>query len=315
MRDIAILLNPSAGRGRAGRKIRLLENRLRDYGLNYDILESESPEHLERLSAERSRADEIIVGAGGDGTFNVIVNELMRINRDAIFGMINLGTRGDIAREYGTDTIEKACEAIKERVYRRTDVAALKYDGKGPLYFLGTASLGLEDFIDKRISQLLDRHPFMNKYVGLRFIELVLGIAYSKSALKSGEIPVRVKIEHDTGTFDDKIVLAVVNNTRYFDNGKIPSPEASPYDGKIDCCVVGDVPFFVLLNDYRLFSQANHTNRTEISIIQSSKFKIAAPNGIGIQVDGETLGRYKDISLSVRPQALRVLVHPQYVRG
>ena len=75
------------------------------------------------------------------------------------------------------------------------------------------------------------------------------------------------------------------------------------------------MPFITLVNDYRLLAQGRHTNRPEVNIMQSTRFKFTAPNGIGIQVDGELIGEYQNISVSVAQRKLRVLVHPQYVRG
>lgn len=128
MSRIVVLLNPFAGREKASREIPRLESELRRHSINYDLLVPQSEDHLKAIAAERSQDGELILGAGGDGTFNAIVNEMVKTSSNAIFGMINLGTRGDIAREFGTGTLEEACQAIKAGVYRLTDVAVLNYD-------------------------------------------------------------------------------------------------------------------------------------------------------------------------------------------
>ncbi|MBI2660241.1 hypothetical protein HYX07_03710 [Candidatus Woesearchaeota archaeon] len=313
MRKVIVLANPFAGGGRASREIPVLESRLVRYDIkNYEFFIPESEANLNALVAAQPRDGRLIIGAGGDGTFNLIANELLKNESRAVLGMVNLGTRGDVAKEFGTGTIDEACQAINVGMHTLTDVAALKYDGKGPLHFLGSVSLGFENYVDRELIKFADRFPFMKRYIGLRPVELALGIFYFRKAVKGGEVPVHVKIEHDDGFLEVRTVVAIVNNARYFDGGKIPSPDASPYDGKIDCCLVESVPIPVFLNDYRLLASGRHTSRPEVHIMQSGKLKIDAPDGIGVQVDGEILGKYNELDFSVKPKALRVLVHPNY---
>lgn len=175
---------------------------------------------------------------------------------------------------------------------------------------MGAASLGFENYVDREINKLLERFPSMKKYIGLRLVEIALGIFYVRKAIKNGEVPVQVRVEHDSGSLEVRTAIAIVNNARYFDNGKIPSPDATPYDGKIDCCLVEHVYLPTLLNNYRSLAKGYHINRPEVNILQSSKFRIKAPNGIEVQVDGEILGKHNNVSFSVKPKALKVLVHP-----
>ena len=309
--NIAILLNPAAGRGEAKRKRQLLENSLKYYGLEYNIFESRNPNHLARLTAEKSKVYEVIVGAGGDGTFDIIINELIKQGNGNIFGMIGLGSQNDIVREFGVDSLEKACLAVKKRETTQVDLGILTADNLGPVYFLGTASLGLGVTVNKYVENLAKKHPHLTRLEFLNPILGLLGIYYSFSANKV-PIPLMLKYE-GTLPISDNFSLIVFNNTSFYAGGKRLGISASPYDGLLDCCYITSESFSRFLKVYFLYLQGKHTQEKDVKLIRKSEFKIIPKEGIEIQTDGEIRGTYKQINLSVQPRAMKVIVHPNYV--
>ena len=63
---IAILLNPSAGRGRALRHRARLERCLEDQNVPYDLIVTASEEDLRKKTRTLIRERETIAGAGGE---------------------------------------------------------------------------------------------------------------------------------------------------------------------------------------------------------------------------------------------------------
>lgn len=313
MDKIAILLNPSAGRGKAKKNRRILENSLRYYGLDYDISESKSPSHLVRLATEKSKVYEVIIGAGGDGTFDIIINELIKQSRGNIFGMISLGSQNDIVREFGVDSLEKACSAIKGGETRQVDLGVLTADGSEPLYFLGSASLGLGTTVNKYVENLVRKHPILTRF---EFTDSILGVLGIYNAFSAKEVPIPLTLKYgNKPSFTNNFSLVVFTNTGFYAGGIKPNLDATPYDGLLDCCCVTGDSFFRFLNIYGLTIRSQHIAEKDVKLIKASEFKILSERGVEIQADGEVRGPYKQITLYVQPRALRLIVHPNYVEG
>lgn len=315
MKNIAVLLNPFAGRGRALREKERLEALLKRYEINYDIdiFDSQDEEHLRNLAREKSRQYPIIVGAGGDGTFDIIINELIRQGHGNTFGMVPFGSWNDIAREFGVDSLENAVFAIKERKTRDVDLGILTADATEPLYFLGTASLGLGITVNKRVEDFMRKYPMLAK---LKFVDTAFGVLAVYDSFASKEVPIQLTLEYDGVSNTNNFSLVVFNNTSFYAGGIRPSPDAKPDDGLLDFfCIIGGSYYRILYIYSLIYKGKKYTGQKDIILRQVPEFKIISERGIEIQTDGEVKGPYKEIILSARPRALKVIVHPNYVRG
>ena len=105
---VAILFNPSAGKGIARRCKSRVEELLQRDDIPYDLFVTKSEKDLVRLTGEKCKEYQVLVGAGGDSTFNIMINEIFRRSADVTFGMIGLGSSNDIMKEFGIDSLEKA---------------------------------------------------------------------------------------------------------------------------------------------------------------------------------------------------------------
>ncbi len=306
MADIAILLNPNACNGKAGNRKTELENTLKKYEIDYQLLISESESHLRSLVSQ-TKDCHTIVGAGGDGTFNIIVNELMKHGYKTRFAMLPLGLQNDIAREFGVDSLEEACYAIMS--LRRTtqiDLGVVTADKQDPVYFLGTASLGLGVTVNKYVSEFRKRHP----RAGVNFFDGLLG-CYNSFSTKS--VPLKLTVSYGNTIIPSKFSLIVFNNTSFYAGGIKPSKGAKPDDGLLDCCLIESDKFSkYLLYIYPLAYFGQLRRARGVRLMQSNSLRIRAENTFEIQTDGEIIGPYRDINISVKPKALSVIVSSNY---
>ncbi|MBL8966396.1 MAG: acylglycerol kinase family protein, partial [Spirochaetaceae bacterium] len=73
-----IILNPTAGKGKAGERTAEIRTRLAASGLDFDIAETKGVWHAAELARDAGREGYgAVVAAGGDGTVNEVVNGLM----------------------------------------------------------------------------------------------------------------------------------------------------------------------------------------------------------------------------------------------
>lgn len=302
---IAILLNPSAGRGKVLREKERLEDCLKANGAVYNLSISKSEGDLIELAAKAVGDYQTIICVGGDTTFNLIANEILKAGKNNIFGMVGLGSSNEIVREFGLDTLESACSAIKEQQTKDMDVGCLTYDKRTDLlYFLGTASLGLGVTVNKYVEEFIRKHPYLSRSP---FIDGILG-AYN--SFSTGKIPRRVRLEYNDESREIDFSLLVFNNTSYYAGNLKPSPSADPFDGLLNACIINVRSFIDGLRIYFDALRQKHITRENVTLLESKEFKLYS-NGIEIQTDGKVRGPYKNIRLSIQQSALRVIVNPK----
>ena len=100
---ISIVLNPWAGRGKAGQRRGALQQALDAAGLEYEMLLTNARGHATELARDAvRRGSQTVVAIGGDGTLNETVNGLVQGNqetgRNAAFAVIPLGTGSDFVK-------------------------------------------------------------------------------------------------------------------------------------------------------------------------------------------------------------------------
>lgn len=95
----AFLYNPHSGKGKIGRKIGEIEQRLRSLFGEVVVFRAESAEEMTALAYRWARRCEVLVFAGGDGTFHAVLNGA--IGARVTLGFIPAGTSNDAAGNLG----------------------------------------------------------------------------------------------------------------------------------------------------------------------------------------------------------------------
>ena len=303
---LSILFNPSAGMGKSLRKKEELEERLRQCGIPYDLTMTRSAENLRELTRVHAQRYGAVVGAGGDSTFHLIVNEIMATGADVNFGMIAVGSSNDIAREFGVDSLDKACQALKKRRTTKIDLGGI-FDGEKQIRcFLGQANIGVGVFVNQYVSQLAQRKPKSAER------QTLAGIRGIIRAYRDKKIPLPLAVEFDSSRVEGEYVAAVVSNVRYWATGKIINPDARPDDGKLDACLIRTCSFLRLARISSLANTGRHGKAREVDILQSGCFEISSLTPFVIQTDGEILGGsdrspFRKATFRILPRALNII--------
>src|SRR5215204_2972903 len=126
-RTLCLIVNPSAGRGRAARLLPRVEQALRARGLARAAL----------------AAGEVAAAMGGDGLLGAIAGELR--GTDGVLGVLPGGRGNDFARKLGIGPdAERACDVLAAGRERAIDVA--EADGRT---YLGIASAGFDSDVQE----------------------------------------------------------------------------------------------------------------------------------------------------------------------
>src|SRR5919107_2877054 len=142
-RDLCLIVNPTAGAGRAAKLLPAVEAELRGMGLRFRVERTSSMEHARECARAAVAEGEVAAAMGGDGLTGAVAGEL----RDGAGVLVVLpGGRGnDFARKLGIphDPVA-ACELLVDGAERRIDLALA-----GERAFLGILSAGIDSDVNR----------------------------------------------------------------------------------------------------------------------------------------------------------------------
>ncbi|MGB5217312.1 MAG: diacylglycerol kinase family protein [Smithella sp.] len=226
-----IIANPVSGKRSLDEKQKILNEVA---GILKDAtiagLDTKSPEEFSRCAQELSRKVKILLVAGGDGTFSLVMNS---VSRDVPLGFLPFGS-GDVLRH--TFNLPRCPKENARSILTAKEhfIDAICCDGKTKALF---ASIGIEGSI------LLER----NKYL----INDLLGFtAYGLSTLKvlfDGYINADLRILMDGQEVTTSSSLtAVITKLPYYGYGFKVVPQARYDDGYLHLLILDSGPFGAL---------------------------------------------------------------------
>jgi len=302
-----ILFNPSAGKGKALKRKKELEACLQRFGISHDLVITQSEGELRALVREKAGTYRRIIGAGGDSTFNIIVNEILKTGADVDFGMIGIGSSNDITKEFGLHTLESACRAIQQGHTRKIDLGSIVGNGIVLSYFLGQANIGLGVSVNRYVEELSKQGR------GRARSQMLAGIAGVIKTHRSGKIPVSLLIETDAGPIAGMFHVALFSNIRFWTTGLNMCPAALPDDGLLDGCLIRQCSLGRLGKIAFQARKGRHIRVEGVETLQSKEFTVSADDDFHIQTDGEILGGYshptgfRKVSFKTIPKVLNLI--------
>ncbi|HET6728483.1 MAG TPA: diacylglycerol kinase [Jiangellaceae bacterium] len=288
-RQIALLVNPTSGRGRGARIGREVAARLRGAGLavremaGRDIRESQD---LAREAVEQG-TDALVV-VGGDGMVHLGLQAVG--GTEVPFGIAPAGTGNDFARAVGVpigDPIA-AADIVVAATERRIDLGRT-----GSQWFGGVVAAGFDARVNDRANRMTWPRGRMRYNVAM-LIEL--GVFR----------PVPYVLELDGNTWATSAMLVVAGNIPSYGGGMRVTPDAVIDDGLLDVMVVKPLSKARFLTVFPRVYSGSHVNLPFVEIRRAKQVRIDAP-GITAYADGERLGPLPQTFEAV-PSALRIMV-------
>ncbi len=287
---LKLIYNPTAGRGRARRHVREVEEYLRANGARVDCEPSTGPDDLVRIAAESSRAgyDRVVI-AGGDGTLNLAVREFDLTK--GTLALIPTGSGDDFAKVTGIPRgIRAACDTVLNGRVREFDVALANN-----LRYLGVAGLGF----DSEVAEFANRN--------VKFLRGSAVYLYAIFRVLPRFTPRAVHIRTENGSRDEHIMFAAVGNTRQYGGGIRITPDAQPDDGLLDLCIVHSTTRTQLLKTLPKAYTGAHVRSPFVETGRGREFHFESETSMAVYADGEPLTR-TPVSFGLASSRLRVIV-------
>jgi diacylglycerol kinase (ATP) len=304
---VVILFNPAAASGKALKKKGRLESVLKKWQVPFDLVVTASEEDLKARTRECAGRCRFLAGAGGDSTFQIIAEELVRSGADVSLGLIALGSSNDIAREFDLLGLESACRALKRGRTRQIDMGLVEHGGETLRYFIGQANIGLGARVNVHVKDLSEQHP---RLAGFQSLAGAVGIIRS---YRRKDVPVPLTVRAGRLTKSGLYVVANFSNIRFWATGRMLNPSARPDDGLLDACLIGPCSFSRLVRLASLARRGKHASAPEVEFLQATEFEVSSEKEFSVQADGEIIGGprtprlFRNITVRVVPRALRLI--------
>ncbi len=138
MKKMLFIINPNAGQKRANRFVLDIVTMFNRAGYTVTVHSTAGPGDAMRIARRFARHMDLVVCCGGDGTFNEVVNGILRSDISVPVGYIPAGTTNDFAASLKIPTrILPAAKAILDGSPRKLDMGQF-----GTRYFSYVASFG-----------------------------------------------------------------------------------------------------------------------------------------------------------------------------
>ena len=291
------------GRGRKHRE--KLEALLSERGVEYDIVQSESTESVERLVRMLiNNGYKTIVIVGGDSALNDAVNCLMHINREEresiSIGVIPNGVLNDFAKFWGLreGDIETSVDAIVNHRVRTVDLGCIRYvDKRGEnchRYFLNCVNVGL-------IADIMNLRRQTRSLLGSRTLSFVVSALLM--LFHRMEYKMSVKIN------SDKIERKLMNVCIGSGPGYGQTPNAVPYNGLLDVTVVSHPEITQLFHGLWLLFTGRFLNHKNVRPYRTGKVEFESAAHAMIGIDGRMLGSAKgSFTITVVQEVVNFLI-------
>jgi YegS/Rv2252/BmrU family lipid kinase len=286
---IALIVNPSAGGGRAGRVLPEVRAALTELGLEHHVESTRSLEHARELARAAADGGEIAAALGGDGLIGAVADVLREAG--GVLGVLPGGRGNDFARVLGIPLEARdACQVLRDGEVRELDLGAV--DSKT---YIGIASCGFDSVANRIANET-------------RLVRGNLVYAYGALRALAGWKPVRFEVTVDGGephVLTGYTVAAA--NSKAYGGGMYMAPDASLQDGLLDVILVGHVPKGRFLRLLPTVFKGQHVRQPNVRVLRGREVMISADRPFTMYADGDPIA---DLPVTVRalPAAVRVLV-------
>jgi diacylglycerol kinase (ATP) len=287
-REIALLTNPTAGKGRGAKFRDAALPRLREAGFVVRNLEGrDADEALDLARQCASDGVESLVVCGGDGMVHIGAQAVART--DTHLGIIPAGTGNDVARYF--DIPRKDPVAAADRVIashtKRIDLAR-----SGSKYYVTVLAAGFDAIVNERANRMTWPRGQMR-----------YNLATLAELRTFKPLPYTLELDGRSHRLD--AMLVAVGNGASFGGGLRITEGASLDDGLLDVVIIKPISKPDLVRTYPKLFKGSHVTHPQYEHHLVKSVTVAAP-GIVSYADGERFGALP-LTIEAAPGALSVL--------
>lgn len=305
MNRYLIVVNPISGRGNGERVVPKIARTLTSLRLPFDLVRTERPFHAAEI-ARQAAADgyAVVVGVGGDGTANEIINGLMQTkqivpNMNTALGVLPAGRGNDFAFGVGMPAdLEAGCRILATGKRKPMDVGWVQ-GGQEPngRFFGNSIGIGFDAVVSIEALKMSPLTGFAS-YLAAVF----------KMIVRNYPAP-QVEIVFEEQVLALPALMISIMNGRRQGGAFMMSPQAQNDDGLFDLCIAESVGRMRMLTLIPHFLKGTQFSQQEIHFKQTDRLTITAVHGVlPTHCDGEIISTTgKQFILQLYPRQLEVI--------
>jgi len=277
-----ILYCPKAGVTNKRKRWEKIQKVLDERGVNYDFVQSETSNSVERLMKMMiSNGYKTIIIVGGDSALNDAVNCLMmeeKAVRDSIaLGVIPNGVMNDFARFWDFDEykVEQTVDWLVQHRVRKVDLGCIRYsNARGERchrYFLNCVNIGMT-------ADIMNLRRQTRRLFGSRTLSFVSSLF----VMLFHRMEYKMKLKINSDVIDRKVMTVCIGSGL----GYGQTPNAVPYNGMLDVSVVYHPEMVQLIEGLWLLvtgrflnHRSVHPYRTKEVLVESAKHAMVGVDG------------------------------------
>jgi diacylglycerol kinase (ATP) len=294
---IALVVNPTAGKGAAARVATPVRDRFVAAGIVVEDASGSSAEDaLARIRAAVAGGVDAVVAVGGDGLASTVAQALATTSTP--FGLVPAGTGNDLAASLGLPrgdaavTADRLVAALREGRTRAIDAVRTSAGPEGT-WFVNVLGAGFDSAVNERANRM--RWP-RNR------------LRYDLAILAELRVftPVPFSLDLDGERLETEAMLVAVGNGRSYGAGMKICPEAELDDGLLDVTILLPVGKVEFVRVFPRVYKGTHVSHPAVLRRRVREVTLTSP-GETAYADGERLADLP-VTATCVPGALQVLV-------
>ncbi len=252
---------------------------------DYEICVNATPEDVKKTLSAFKDSENIITCVGGDGSINLLLNDL--IGTKNILSFIPQGTGNDFYH-YCRDNLSDGFH----------DVDIIRINDR---YFINVACFG----IDADIAN--DDNFIHNRFIP-RSMRYNAGVVYYFLTYKARAMKIKVNdqlIEKDFTT-------VVAGNAQYYGNGYHVTPNGDVKDGVMEVLLAGKVNKAAMAKLILSMKDSSHLKNPAVQTFSCRKLEVSADQPFQANIDGEPL-KASRFELEVLPKGFRIYLDYDFI--
>jgi diacylglycerol kinase (ATP) len=289
--DIAVLVSPSAGRGRGAVLAVEVLAAFREAGFAPEVLPATSGPDAERQAAKAvAEGTRAVVAVGGDGTVHAALQAVAGTTTP--LAVVPAGTGNDLVLALGAPrdplaAARAAAEDLSAGMTRSVDAGRT-----GDRWWATVLCCGFDSAVTDRANRL--RWPRGRR----RYDVAVLA---ELARLRPRELTLVLDGESQSLP----ITMVAVGNTAWYGGGMKICPGADPADGRFDVTVVGATSRLELMRTKPRLTDGTHVGHPSVSVFRAARVELSSP-GVTTYADGEPVALLPAVAECI-PGALTVV--------
>jgi YegS/Rv2252/BmrU family lipid kinase len=291
------IVNPIAGNNFAITLVPEIEQKIRQFGINGEIILTERKGHATEISKSAAeKGARYIIAVGGDGTFNEVSRSLIN-NKDVVAGIIPAGSGNDYCQIPGFPNRlrESDWEVLFGKHVITQDVGMVN----GTIFLNG---LGI-GFDAEVAAQNYTEDGKVRKGGADKYIwHIVTTLLFFR---EKKMIVVSDSKRHETDCFMNTISIG-----RRFAGSFFITPKAIANDGLLDVCSIKKLNLFHRFRLLLKVPKGTHITDKRVNYFTSSSIELGFPEEVPYHVDGE-LFFAREFEIRIIPGGLNILYNPE----